>query len=399
MRVNMRNTIALTVAAITISAAAACSNPNTNTSDIELDKLDVGNYQTMPAAAEAFQNSESGSLREAINIGSHTPLPFEYDHRFEFGNYFGYRQHVTRSEPPDGFDNTGVDAENFNAEIPGLVAGWQTFGQRRFEPDFGRQIKTYTLRFETASAAANAVHRISERAAGENYPIADQPNTITKVTPGVFYGGTMESWTSHHEMLLYIKVGDPVSRPYEAAESASIAKKFFDKQLAMLKDYEPTPLAEIPKLQLDIDNLLAHTLPSEDGRIKSAVYPARVALSLSKYTKLMSNAFTDAGVDYYTSGGLSRVWRARDAAAAERLSTALRNGSLDLIGLRPSGTHPPGLPSAKCYEVDPADPSYANIPPQCFITVGRFAARIGGANMQDTHQRTAAQYKLLTLLK
>lgn len=397
MRVAVRKS-AYTLLATIALLSTSCDQSTTGSDRVDVSLLNSGNYPTTPIDIESLRSPSSTALREAINIGAHTPLPHEFDSRFEFGTLFPYKHYVTKEYPPDGFDNAKITAKNFNAEIPGLVAGWRTFGQRRFWPDYGRNLATFALRFESSSAATNAAQKLAERTPGDTYHIPEYPQVATKVNPPETVGsGVMESWTTAEDVLLYIKVVDPVSRPFEPSESAAISKNFLDKQLPMLSTYQRTPLSEIPNLPMDVDGLLSRTLHLDTDTKDRAVYPAHVALSMARMKKPLSETFADAGVDYMAVGS-SHIYRARDAAGAERLSAALTNGGIDTTSLRPAEA-PPGLPAAVCYEVDPNDDTFSNVHPQCFVTIGRYVARVVGANLEDTHQRTAAQYKLLAPLE
>lgn len=387
----MRNYAAIMLATVAV-LTSACGDQNQHT-QIDVSKLDVGNNPTTPIDIESLRTPSSGATREAIAIGNHTPLPFEYDSRFGYGHFIGYRQRVTTEEPP-AFEKAGITSKIFVAEVPGLVAGWRAFGQRRNWPDLGRNIETYTLRFETSDAATNAARKLADRSPGEIYRIKEYNDALVKVAqPDPDPSGAMRAWLTRNDMLVYIAITDPVSRPFDAEDNSSIATKFFDKQIEMLQNYHRTPLNEIPSLPIDIDGLLSRTMHGEKKNKDTAVYPARVAVSMTKLPIPVSNAYTDAGVDYVAISSAT-VYRARDAASAERLVAAFGNGALDLTGLLPADP-PPNMPTAICYSIDPNDSTYTDLTPRCTITAGRYVARVGGANLQDTHQRAAAQYKLL----
>ena len=55
---------------------------------------------------------------------------------------------------------------------------------------------------------------------------------------------------------------------------------------------------------------------------------------------------------------------------------------------------PAGLPDARCIKPKETGSTSLN-KPICWIAVGRYVGQVSGANEQDLHQRTAAQYKLL----
>lgn len=389
----MRNALAVTLAIATIFSSA-CGDSQDSTTTIDITKLDSGNYPTSPIDITSVRTPQSGAIREALNIADHTPIPFEYDDRFAYGSIFGYRQRVTADEPPY-FEFTGIKERDFANEVPGLVAGWRTFGQRRQWPTLGRNLETYTLRFETSDSARNAAQKLVDRTPGDTYPIPGHPAALTKILGQDPFGGAkMRSWLVHDDILIYMQIDDPVSRPPDFSDYSNIVKKFYDKQIDLLPNYHRTPLHDIPTLPFDIDGMLSRTIPSEQNANVPQVYPARAVVSSTKRPLDISRAFEDAGVDYVSDARGAIVYRARDAKAADRLSAAFGGGAHDLTGLMPPTPHP-NIPTSACYAVDIEDETYSNLRPQCRIVVGRYVARVVGTNLQDTYQRTAAQYKLL----
>lgn len=389
----MRTKILTTLAAIAI-ALPGCSDADGGTSAIEINKLDVGNNSTTPIDIETTRTPNSGAVREAIRIGNIVPMPFEYDNRFTLGSIFGYSQRVTPAEPPN-FESAGITIDNFAQAISGYVAGWQAFGQRRAWPNLGRNIETYTIRFESADKAQFAANKLAEMSKGEVHRIDGNEKAVGKyVLSDTIASSAVHTWLAHEDMLLYFNLSDPVSRPFDLADSSAIAKNFFDKQIDMLSQYQRTPLDTISKLPLDVDGLLGRAIHDSNTSKRAAVYPAHVAASLAKRPALYSSAYSDAGVDYVAIAG-TFVYRARDEAAAERLAAALGSMSQGAPGVVPADP-PPNLPNAVCFEIEKAKAAEVGLVPQCRITVGRYAAQIGGTNLQDAHQRTAAQYALLS---
>ncbi|MGW6724463.1 DUF7373 family lipoprotein [Nocardia sp. NPDC055029] len=387
----LRRTFAVTLVAVAALLTGGCGDIEGSTPSIDVSKLDSGNYPTRPI--DATRTSRSGSIQESLNIANHTPIPLEYDNRYTYGSIFGYRQHVTPEEPPF-FEYTGIKEKSFTSEIPGLVAGWRSFGQRRPWPSLGSYLETYTLRFETSDHARGAAQTLVTRTPGDPYSITGYPEALTKITPQDPLGGAkLRTWLVQGDILIYMQISDPVSRPADYLAYSSVPKKYFDKQIELLSSYRRTPLYDIAALPIDVDGMLSRTLPREGNDGDSVVYPARAVVSRTKLPAATKSAFDDAGVDYVANGN-TLVYRARDHKAAERLSAAFSNGAQDLTGLKPADP-PPNLPTAVCYEVDTADQTYSNLTPQCRIVVDRYVARITGANLQDAYQRTAAQYKLL----
>ncbi|MEV0433745.1 hypothetical protein [Nocardia sp. NPDC050413] len=382
------------IATVLLVYTGACSNDKaTSAPAIDTAKLDAGNYATTPFDVETLRNASSGSIREAIRIGAVTPIPFEYDSRFAYGPDYNRSQIITPDEPPYP-DEVGIKLErkNFSNEFPGLVAGWRTHGTRRLEMNMGRIIDTYTVRFDTPESARNAAIKMSTLAPGTAYSLAKYGDAYTKVTqaePSVT--AKMHSWLVQDDMVLYLQIRDPVSRPFDPLDNAEIIEKFYDAQIERLSGYIRTPINEISRLPLDVDGMLSRTLPAEKFTSRNGVIPTHVAVAQAQKPVVVSAAYKDAGVDYIVWSG-AFVYRAKDSAGAERLAAAFGSDALSSGAPMKVADAPPNMPSALC-NVGDTDRS---IPPSCRFTVGRYLVRVGGANLQDVYQRAAAQYLLLT---
>ncbi|MEV0061820.1 hypothetical protein [Nocardia sp. NPDC050718] len=370
----------------------ACGSNESTAPSIDATNLDVGNYSTTPLDVETLRKPSSGAVREAIRIGDITPIPFEYDSRFAFGLDYPRSQIITPDEPPYP-DEFGIDLkrEQFTTEFPGLVAGWRTHATRRLNSGMGRNIDTYTVRFDSTDSARNAVDKMGRLAPGDTHPVDGYPQAIAKVIPPESENSAkISTWLAHEDMVLIVHITDPVSRPLDLRDNTELVRKFYSSQIQRLQTYSRTALAAISQLPLDFDGMLSRTFPAEKATSKIAAYPAHVALSQMQMPVPASAAFTDAGVDVVVQSG-AIVYRAKDAAGAERLSAAFANGVLSAGQPTGEAAPPPNLPSASC---SPAGPDRSQ-PPTCRFTVGRYLVRIAGANLQDTYQRVGAQYRLL----
>ncbi|MFD3705077.1 hypothetical protein ACFWUP_18225 [Nocardia sp. NPDC058658] len=368
---------------------------------IDITTLDSGNYPTTPVDVEATRKPTSGAQRESIRIGAATPVAVQYDPRFVFGtgNHSRHR-HLTPIEPPS-FSGVGIDYKDFNAVIPGLVAGWESSSSRREVSNGGRETATMSIRFETPDQAAFAATELSNRAPGPARTIPGYPNVPAKVehnTQNLPFQN-LRAWLARGDMLLFIQVTDWLGLPYDADSDAVVAQRFFDKHLEMLRSYTPTPLSEISKLPLDTEGLLSHVLPaevtsrSESGTSPSAVYPAQAALHFEKKSESARAAYADAGIDYLAFDAAT-VFRARDENAATRFQAWSESQTSENTNYVKADS-PPNLPSFRCFAVNPAAKSAFLEKPQCVGTFGRYVISTSSKSLQDVHQRISAQYKLL----
>ncbi|MEV0333027.1 hypothetical protein [Nocardia sp. NPDC050717] len=383
---------ALTTLAV-LATACGGNDQEPSESSVDLAALDVGSYPTVPIDVETVRTPASGAAREAIRIGSATPLPLEYDSRFTYFPQQVHGSRVTTAEPPY-FRGTGIEAKAFTTEVPGLVAGWRMAATRRPLENAGRGVETFTLRFETADLAKRAAQTLMERAPGDIFPLGDFPESYTKVTTPDTNGGYLRTWMTQGDILLHIAIRDPVSRPYSPADDKEIAKRFLAKQLEKLRSYSPTPLGEIAQLPMDIDGLLSKTVPwTTPLGGGAAVYPVHVATSMMSPHDTMSAALVDAGVDYVALNA-AIVARSRDDASAARLFAAYQR-EIDERPGRVAVEPPPHLPGARCYSPDADPDNQTSSQSVCRVQVGRYVASVTGLEVRDLRQRISAQYKLL----
>ncbi|MEU4598263.1 hypothetical protein [Nocardia sp. NPDC023988] len=369
-----------------ICMISGCGEDAAHSTTVDTGMLDSGNYPTSPRDVEAVRSPAAGAIRESVRIGEHSPIPFEYDHRFAYGPDYPRFQIITPQEPPY-IDEFGLERADFHTEFPGFVAGWHNFATRRPQMNMGRIIDTYTLRFETPEQARGVAEKMSRLSAGETRTVQNYPGSYTKLTVGET--SKLRTWLPHEDMVLYIRVTDHVSRPFVESDNLAIVERFFDTQIEGLRDYKRTPVGEVATQAIDIDGLLSRTLPADKPLTRHTIYPAHVALSLSRTPARTALAYTDAGVDLVVVAD-AFVYRTRDPEAAERLSSAFDDTAIS-PNQTPKADPPPGLPSAVCFTGDPD----MNISPNCRFTVGRYVVRVPGTNLQDAHQRAAAQYRLL----
>ncbi|WP_169333678.1 DUF7373 family lipoprotein [Nocardia higoensis] len=386
--------LALALAALAAVAGCGTSGGNTGVPEINVAALNSGNFPTVPWTVEAVPGT--GRYLEAIRIANVTPLVVDIDPRYSFQRH-QYRadRRNTPDSPPILYSIS--DEANFAELAEGFVAGWQSNGERRAQPLLGREATLYTLRFETAAQAQTAAGRIADRQAadfpGEPVALEGFADARSKWSTSKRY---LDTWLADGIMLIGVHIDDPVSEPADPAPLVDFTRRALSMQLEMLRDFQPTAVADLDSLPADTDGLLGRTLPIEDrdrpadGVDRSWVGPAHAALHPESRPAQASAAFTDAGVDLVAAAG-SRLYRARDADGAIRLRAALARTEADRY--LPAQA-PPDMPDAQCYQV--ADESdNLMYPPFCYIAYGRIVARVHGSNTQELHQKTAAQYKLL----
>ncbi|MET8650241.1 DUF7373 family lipoprotein [Nocardia aurea] len=395
-------TAALLALALTVGACGDDESTTPKTPEVQIGALDSGNHNTTPIDVERARTPESGSIREAIRIGAVTPLMVDIDNRLIFNSSAVFnRRLITPTFPPDVFVSTEVGPEEFNAVAPGLIAGWYSSGQRRDKAELGRTATLHTLRFGDATLAGTALRALADRTAGTEYAIPGHPETAAKASIGnSLRPPAVDAWSAHNDMLIHVRVEDPLSVPVDPAPMAELAGRIIDRQIEMLSAYAPTPVDKIATQPLDVDGILSRVPLYEKndlpviGANPWGVYPRQVALQAEEQPHLARPAFADAGVEFLAIGNAVLVYRTQDNASTTRLIAALRSMIVD-EDIYQKADSPPNLPSAQCVEAKPNTTSTSRTRPLCWVPIGRDIAQVTGQNLQDTHQRTAAQYKLM----
>ncbi|MGY4102219.1 DUF7373 family lipoprotein [Nocardia sp. R16R-3T] len=384
------------IVAVALAAAAACGDTkDTTTPVIDVAELDSGNYPTTPRDMESTRTADSGANLESVRIGNSIPLPFEIDGKFTFQRLASVDGRTTLKSPAT---MASITDNEFPDLAQGLVAGWESSGERRKNPWVGGSVIIDTLRFSDAAKAETAARRLADRQAevvpGDSVTIPGHPTARAKWSPSK---RTLDSFLAHDTMLLYVYITDPVSEPVDTAPLIAFTQAAFTKSIEALKNYSPTPIDQLGSLPLDVDGLLSRTLPLEDRQMsisgidRTRLMTARSALPAENFPVLTKAAFDDAGVDLVAYSG-EKVFRTRDVDSTVRLIAALIDQKSD--GYR-SIDAPPNMPGVKCFDTKDKKTSTLRYPPVCYLAYDRFVAKVEGTNVQEAYQKAAAQYKLL----
>ncbi|WP_048832813.1 DUF7373 family lipoprotein [Nocardia cyriacigeorgica] len=376
---------------------SACSDANdkAGTKSVDTTALQPGSYPTEPRNVDDRKLAKSTSIREAVRLAESMPLAMEVDKQYVYNQSSSGKVYAPEQPPQQG---DSVWVENFGTVIPGLVVGWTSNAQQREEFALGRNIDQTVLRFSKPDQAEHAAKVLSEdnrksSPAKRDVRIPGHDAAISYVTEQ----DSVATWMAHEDLMIYTFVTPGLEVPPDVDYAIGMTKTALDKNIEMLAGYNRTPTAEIADLPVDTDGLLGRTLPVEDLNENGAtegVYPPHAALHLRGRADVLKRAFDDAGVDLMADAG-ARVYRSADSAAADRLVAAL----VEQLDPRYEATDAPaGLPEAKCFKKsDRRSSRFTSIPQfQCLFTNDRYVAVVDAAQIQDLHQKAAAQYLLLT---
>ncbi|MFD3705074.1 hypothetical protein ACFWUP_18210 [Nocardia sp. NPDC058658] len=395
MRVLSHLICATAIIAITMTTAcSADSESQAPKPGVDLSKLETGSFPSAPRDPNTAKVDASGQAIEAVRLAAHVPIPYDIDPSFEFA-YGAYEPRATSSLPGSIIGIEKADGKEIFKEV---LAGWDTAGQRRFASSAGRRAYIQVLQYETSAKAENSVRRIFDTQrvikSGTSVNIPDFSTALT-----TWHNGELHSWLLHKTMVIGVAFIDPMTIPPDPEPAVTFSTKAFKKTIEMLADYTPTPISEMANLPIDVDEMLSRTLPSVKGEWSSevpegAVEPAQAALARENNPRAAASAYADAKVDFVATDAYTRVYRAADADAAERLLAGLLQPEREYYKVIESPAH---LPNAQCFEARDKTVNSYRFVPICYVQYDRYVARVTSLHVLDLAQRTAAQYKLLAV--
>ncbi|WP_280423034.1 DUF7373 family lipoprotein [Nocardia carnea] len=377
--------IVVAVATVATAVTTGCGQETETAPVVDVSALQPGNYRTSPRTAEEVRKPENIDAQEALRLAKFVPLIMETEPKLVFGRIINQQNLFTQLNPPQF-------TENFTVDAPGFVVGWETRGQRREDELHGRAVTLTVLRYSTPDQATHAANYLADHYLNGKYP-PKGPISIPDYPSARAYLGQYDriyAWIGRGEYLVEIEVGPGVDIPPDPVPLTKTAKAVLDKQFTRLEGYRPTPAEQLDELPVENEEIIRFTLPAGEKVPEVAIGPD-VALHLTERPDLTKRAFEDAGVDLLSLAGGNAgatIYRTSDSAAADRLKAFF------ISQLAPE-LHPveapPGLPSAHCVEDPEETQSLA-----CYFTNGRYSAYIKDATqIQELHQKTAAQYLLL----
>ncbi|MFI6871659.1 hypothetical protein [Nocardia sp. NPDC050406] len=375
--------VAVTALAITLLAAGCGSDREPAAASVDEKALNWGNYPTVPRDMAALADAESGAVQESIRLAEHVPLPMEIDSRLTA------RQSASALTP-----SSLPNVKGFASGAPGLVAGWQTFAQRGSDAALGLDLSVShsIARFDSREHAVRAMNFMADTVDPE------YPNQGPLTVPG--YGDAravlgfldaVKVWLAYDDYVIWLRLSHQIAAPDGPAPLLDLAERLIDKQIELLRSYQPTPVDRLGEVPADIDGLRGRALPDDNQRlrVKSGIYSARAALHTQTDPGRSRRAFTEAGVDLVATE-YATLYRTAGADEARGLAA---NFLAELSAKYTAADSPLGLPTAQCLRI--TDPeSYAN-PHVCYLVYDRYVAEVYATQQQDLHQRVSAQYLLL----
>jgi hypothetical protein len=382
---------AIAIVSAVCGLATGCGSADTSA---ELHTLDVGTYSTTARNIANPPSLRDGIVLEGIRMSdgvadtsqSGSPLTYLW-------------QAGPISDTASIVPIVGVTGKRVLDGL-GWLAGYRAkYADTQQLPDGGAPpssiaLSIMLLRFPNdpaAKEAASALELANWTDLGKTLaaPLPKHPEIAARYTPGT------------GALLLDTPIGPFVLRLMLEAPPDGIEKRIgeldavIDEEQALLREFKPTPVAELPSLPRDPGGLLARmvaTDPTEPPPPSPtfAVYGPTGALRDQPPTIRSGRLYEKWGVDRLAVSGTQRLYLLRDNQAAEEMSAEFITQS---SGAEHEIEGDPNVPRSRCFQVGaPA----ANAPGYtCRLVFDNVYTVVRANTASSVKQMTAAQYALL----
>ncbi|WP_405489197.1 hypothetical protein [Nocardia sp. NBC_00511] len=394
---------AAVVLAVSVFASAGCGSESHagDQKTVDLSKLDVGAYATQPKDIQAKDPASWAKYLEAFRLASVMPLAQDVDPTLtvnvpDVNPFINSDDFIADQLAGNKAAFGWLNMTEFDANTPGLVAGFQTGAESNEDSNISIELKNAVMLFDSdtsATAAATALAR-----SGFGKPEGTEPAHSTQYPNAQIvwkpqYQALASWYPTGRYVILALAINHENSALGESDQSGLIS--LTDKAISVtsdrLKAFQPTPKDKLADLPADPQKMLRMTLRHPAGDQLAFFFPgtldAHGAVLTAGYPNDNKTLFDQTGVDF-VSYGAGRVIRTRDTSAAETFIATVSSAKFQ----HPIDP-PPGLPDARCVEYH--GPQNFDYPFHCYAAYGRYAAEIGSTQKQDVYQRISAQYSIL----
>ncbi|WP_157535320.1 DUF7373 family lipoprotein [Nocardia inohanensis] len=401
-------TVAVILALAFVSACATTGHPVPRHPDPAT--FDTGIHAIRPLERPDAGNEQYGRVEESVRMAEAVIDPGEADPT------------LTQTIGTDGLAlmPTPARAATLLAtqvrvvlEREGMIAGVAVGGADRevYRPKAGEfhGLTLLLLRFPDADAAARAARDIDavDKAVNAENVSVQIPGYTAAVAHWRPTVASLAATVAHESYVLHALASHTAT---DLSALTTLARNGFDKQIARLRDFTPTPVAEIASLPLDRDSMLSHMVPAAPGRWpypavfsltrqvvagwEASLYPAGVVLGPRAVRLWAMHGTPEASApELHAVNGLDALFRYRTAAAAR---TAFEHAEQKDSEGHHVVVAPQGVPAEdmRCGAEDQVGKGgFTQF--FCRVRYGRYIAIFFARTEQQMRQRAAAQYALL----
>ncbi|MEV2221371.1 hypothetical protein AB0E01_16010 [Nocardia vinacea] len=390
--------VALGVALAVTSGCTVAGNPVPGPDPATLD---VGPYSRNPLLAPAHGSEYHGRVLESVRMAEIMLNPAEVDRALQIP------LSASRAVPlPTAAKAAALLANPVRAvlERHGMLAGFSvgaTDTPSQVAIGGGRLLQVMVLRFPDAAAAQRAAQEIDTVDAAVSsdnvaVTIPEYPMAHSHWRPTV---PTIAATVAQDAFVVSVLAGH-TSPDLNAL--ITLARRAFDVQVPLLRDFAPTPPDRFAELSLDRDGMLGRMVPEAPGRWPFPVVILGDLAENAGWGSLVQargivygprgaerfNGTTEEPVELLSLNRFDRLMRFADAATAQKYFARLHT---------PAGRvqvpAPAGLVDVRCTDAL----NFRDAPSRfdCLLRHGRYVALVFSRDYRDVQQRAAAQYALL----
>jgi serine/threonine kinase PknH len=388
------------VAGLGIWQLTRSDSKSSKTPIVDLSKLDVGHYDTKPRRLSGSPTKEEGRYLEAFNLAEGIVDPYDVDPILD-----------RRGATPTPYPALAATAISGNAtpvvqpvlEKYGMISGYTLAGYSIAPDDFvrspsGDMLALFLASFPNGDAAAKAAAEM------DAVDFAVNPQNQHATIPG-YPQAKAHFWPPSRSIVATMASGKFVAWA-QAFSTTTVnldyliqrLKRVFDLQTPLMSKLFGSLEATLTLLPLDPDNMLSRTFIAGDQPKISGTYWSigpRAAIQCADGRLLKEGLFGQAGIDRCSFSADSQLLRAKDETAATMLLPKVleaRRKDIDHDVAAPDGL----ANAARCFEYKQEIwAEAANARFTCFVTFGRYVARVRSNEQKDVGRRAAAQYAIL----
>ncbi|MFD4460718.1 hypothetical protein [Nocardia sp. NPDC058480] len=395
---------AAAVAIISSLFASGCGSHVGGTAvagEIDVRTLDVGKYQTLPVSAyyEYRHGYKNGQELAAMRLADHLVLGTEVDPSLKYGSWGSFTSESLLSEFSDtvkptlkqhrllyGFSTGSTDKEHFDLFTlsPGddVLADYQ----RSLNPTyFGMRVMQFPDE-DAARRAAESVELLDFQVApdqNQKLTIDKYPTAHAHWRPGV---PSMAAIIARGSYVVSLQVGLPSP---DLSQMKDLASRVLDAQLPRLDKLPPLTPMEILMLENDPAHVLERALNREQlggpEDTRSASYGLQGFLQVQRAEQEHQALYQETGVEHIGIGWDATVFKARDASAAEKFQAGMFEGPR----FGPANS-PSAVPATTCIENKVTSSDIKRF--SCSVRYRQYVGVVSSHQINDAHQRSAAQY-------
>jgi hypothetical protein len=382
---------AIAVVSAVCALATGCGSADT---DVDLSRLDVGTFSTAARNISDTPSLPDGIVLEGIRMS---------DAVADTSQFGSSLNHLWQAGPiVDTASIVPVVGVTGKRVLDGLgwLAGYRaTYADTPVPPDGGTPpshigLSITLLRFPSdpaAKEAASALELANWTDFGKTVaaPLPKHPEIAARYTPGT---GSLMLDTPIGPFVLRLALEAP---PDGIEKHIGELDAVIDEEQALLREFKPTPVAEMPSLARDPDGLLAHMAATDPTKSPPpsptfAVYGPTGALRDQPPAVRQNRLYEKWGVNRLAVSGTQQLYLLRDSQAAEDMSAEFIAQS---SGTEQEIERDPNVPNSQCFQADAAAASAPGY--TCRLVFDNTYTTMRANTASSVKQMTAAQYALL----